>query len=57
MQEFTSQEAPPSFVPAMMSQMGTRMSFLERAWNLVTKIVSRTFMYYHASVIGNHPLT
>ena len=51
-QEFTVQENPPSFVPAMMSHMSGRMSFIERVWNMVTKIVSKAFMLYHASIVG-----
>ena len=51
-QEFTTMEALPSFVPAMMSTMGTRMTFLQRTWNMVTKLLSRSFMLYHAYVIG-----
>ena len=51
-QEFTVQENPPSFVPAMMSTMSDRMSFLERVWNMVTKLVSKAFMLYHASIVG-----
>ena len=53
-QEFTAQEALPSFVPAMMSYVGTKMTFLERVWNMLAKLVSRTFMYYHASIIGKN---
>ena len=51
-QEFTVQENPPSFVPAMMSTMSDRMSFIERVWNMVTKLVSKAFMLYHASIVG-----
>ena len=51
-QEFTVQENLPSFVPAMMSAMSDRMSFIERVWNMVTKLVSKTFMLYHASIVG-----
>jgi len=52
-QEFTAQEALPSFVPAMMSYVSTKMTFLERVWNMLAKLVSRTFMYYHASIIDS----
>ena len=51
-QEFTVQENLPSFVPAMMSTMSDRMSFLERVWNMVTKLTSKAFMLYHASIVG-----
>ena len=51
-QEFTVQENLPSFVPAMMSKMSDRMSFIERVWNMITKFVSKAFMLYHASVVG-----
>ena len=51
-QEFTAMEALPSFVPSMMSTVGAKMSFLERVWNMMAKLISRTFMLYHASIIG-----
>ena len=51
-QEFTVQENLPSFVPAMMSTMSDRMSFIERVWNMVTKLTSKAFMLYHASIVG-----
>ena len=51
-QEFTAMEAMPSIVPAMMSCVGTRMTFFERVWNMMAKLISKTFMLYHASIIG-----
>ena len=36
----------------MMSTMSDRMSFIERVWNMVTKLVSKAFMLYHASIVG-----
>jgi len=60
-QEFTAMEALPSFVPSMMSTVGSKMSFLERVWNLMAKLISRTFMLYHASIIDkvlfNHEMS
>ena len=54
LQEFTTMEALPSFVPSMMSTMGTKMTFLQRTWNMLTKLMSRTFMLYHAYIIGTN---
>ena len=51
-QEFTVQENLPSFVPAMMSTMSDEMSFIQRVWNMVTKLTSKAFMLYHASIVG-----
>jgi glucuronosyltransferase len=44
-------EAPPSFVPAMMSRMGQKMNFIERLLNLVIKIIHRVNMMYHTAII------
>ena len=53
-QEFTTMEAPPSFVPAMMSYLRSEMTFLQRTWNMISKLSSRMFMIYHASIVGMH---
>ena len=45
--------APPSFVPAMMSRMSTKMNFLERTFNFAIKCVERLYMAYHASIIDD----
>lgn len=46
-QEFTTQPAPPSFVPAFMSGLGSSMTFMERVTNMVDRIAGRLFMLYH----------
>jgi len=46
-QEFTTQPAPPSFVPAFMSGLGSSMTFMERVTNMVDRIAGRMFMLYH----------
>ena len=45
--------APPSFVPAMMSRMSTKMNFIERTFNFALKSVERLYMAYHASIIDD----
>jgi len=52
-QEYTSMGAPPSFVPAMMSRMSTKMNFIERTFNFALKSVERLYMAYHASIIDD----
>ena len=49
-------EANPSFVPSMMSHVGSKMSFFDRVWNMMAKIISKSFMYYHTSIIGMNSL-
>ena len=59
-QEFTTMEALPSIVPAMMSYMGRNMTFLQRTWNMFAKLMSRGYMLYHTYMIGTYqagPLT
>ena len=51
-QEFTTMEALPSFIPSMMSTMGSKMTFLQRTWNMLAKLLSRSFMLYHAYMTG-----
>ena len=53
-QEFTTMEALPSIVPAMMSYMGGNMTFLQRTWNIFAKLMSRGYMLYHTYMIGTH---
>ena len=53
-QEFTSMEALPSIIPAMMSYMGRNMTFLQRTWNMLAKLISRSYMLYHTYMIGTH---
>ena len=45
--------APPSHVPAMMSRLSTKMSFIERTVNLAIKTVERLYMAYHVSIIDD----
>ena len=47
-------EALPSIVPAMMSYMGRTQTFLERTWNMLAKLISRSYMLYHTYMIGTH---
>ena len=50
-QEFTTQPAPPSFVPAFMSGLGSSMTFMERVSNMVDRIAGHLFMLYYQSLM------
>jgi len=52
-QEFTSQPAPPSFVPAFMSGLGSRMTLAERLQNMVARIAGHAFMLYYQSIMDS----
>ena len=57
-QEFTTAPAPPSYVPAFMSQHSDKMTFLERCDNLLRKLFGAVFMsyndWYQTSIIRKH---
>jgi len=52
-QEFTTQPAPPSFVPAFMSGLGSRMTLAERLQNMVARIAGHAFMLYYQSLMDS----
>jgi len=52
-QEFTTQPAPPSFVPAFMSGLGSKMTLGERLQNMVARIAGHAFMLYYQSLMDS----
>ena len=50
-QEFTTQPAPPSYVPAFMMGLSSRMNLLEQTANMATRILQHMAMLYFQPVM------